>query len=156
VASRVVVRSTQVRDPWEGTALDIYRSSVAGVFREVRGILGPHNLLLTDLRAMHQISDGPVRPTALAAKLDVTAAAATQLVDRLELRGLARRAPDPRDRRATVIRLTPAGARLYACTSRQVHAMLVEIVSAMTPEALAALRRGSEDLGRVLAARGDR
>jgi DNA-binding MarR family transcriptional regulator len=159
VASRSLLRArppSAVEDPWQGTALDIYRSGVSGVFREVRAILAPHGLLLTDLKALHHLGEGPVHPTALAAKLDVTPAAATQLIDRLEHRRLVRRTPDPDDRRATVVRLAPEGARLYALTSREVHALLVEIVSAMTPEALAALRRGSEELGRVLAARSGR
>ena len=38
--------------------------------------------------------------------------AMTSRIDRLEARGLVRRAPDPRDRRATVVRLTPEGSEL--------------------------------------------
>jgi len=38
--------------------------------------------------------------------------AMTSRIDRLEARGLVRRTPDPRDRRATVVRLTPAGTEL--------------------------------------------
>lgn len=150
----VPVRSpSSAGDAWEGTELDIYRSSLHGVYREIRAILAPHRLLLTDLKALHHICASPIRPTSLAAKLDVTPAAATQLIDRLESRRLVRRTADPSDRRATVVRLTTEGARLYRRTSGEVHATLVEIVSAMSPVGLAALRRGSEDLGRVLAAR---
>jgi DNA-binding MarR family transcriptional regulator len=36
----------------------------------------------------------------------------TSRIDRLEARGLVRRTPDPRDRRATVVRLTPEGSDL--------------------------------------------
>src|SRR5262245_25291763 len=38
--------------------------------------------------------------------------AMTSRIDRLEARGLVQRTPDPRDRRATVVRLTPEGSDL--------------------------------------------
>jgi DNA-binding MarR family transcriptional regulator len=38
--------------------------------------------------------------------------AMTSRIDRLEARGLVQRTPDPRDRRATVVRLTPTGTEL--------------------------------------------
>jgi hypothetical protein len=39
---------------------------------------------------------------------------------------------------------------------RELHALLVEISAGMTASGLSALRRGSEDLARVLAARAAR
>lgn len=141
------------RNPWEGTELDIYRSTHVSMHRELRGILTPHDLLLTDYKALHLIAAQPTRPSTLASWLDVTPATATQLMDRLEQRGLLRRLPDPSDRRATLVRLTREGTRLYGRVAREVRAMLREIADAMTPEGLDALRRGNEDLRRVLAAR---
>jgi DNA-binding MarR family transcriptional regulator len=52
---------------------------------------------------------GPLRPGALAEHLRIAARSATEVVDDLERRGLAARAPDPADRRATLVRLTEAG-----------------------------------------------
>jgi DNA-binding MarR family transcriptional regulator len=143
-------------DLWAGTELDIYRSNLSSVFREIRRILGPYDLLVSDFKALHHAADGPIRPTSLATKLDVTPAAATQLVDRLEQRGLLRRFPDPGDRRATVVRLTSDGAQTYDRVAREVRAMLVEITSAMSPDGLEALRKGSEELRRILAVRAAR
>ncbi len=52
---------------------------------------------------------GPMRPGALAERLRIAPRSATEVVDDLEQRGLAERAPDPDDRRATLVNLTAAG-----------------------------------------------
>src|SRR5580704_14820154 len=52
---------------------------------------------------------GPVRPGELAARLSVEAPHVTRQVQRLQQAGYADRVPDPDDRRAQLITLTPAG-----------------------------------------------
>jgi DNA-binding MarR family transcriptional regulator len=52
---------------------------------------------------------GPMRPGGLAEHLRIAPRSATEVVDDLEQRGLAERTPDPADRRATLVTLTPAG-----------------------------------------------
>ncbi len=52
---------------------------------------------------------GPVRPGGLAARLEVEAPHVTRQVQRLQQAGYATRTPDPDDRRAQLIGLTPAG-----------------------------------------------
>jgi DNA-binding MarR family transcriptional regulator len=61
---------------------------------------------------------GPRIMSELSEELGVTARNVTALVDALEEEGLVRRVPHATDRRATVIELTPAGAR----HGRQMHA----------------------------------
>jgi DNA-binding MarR family transcriptional regulator len=62
----------------------------------------------------------------------------TRLVDRLEARGLVRRAPDPRDRRVTLVQLTPEGKALID-ELRPRHRDFVEHrISHLTPEQLEA------------------
>jgi DNA-binding MarR family transcriptional regulator len=146
-------RNRSLSDPWAGTDLDIYRSNFASLRREIRQLLVGEGLLLTDLRALHVIREQPTRPTALAVRLDLTPAAGTQLIDRLERHELVRRSRDPRDRRATVVRLTLAGSRAYERASRAVRALIQDVVRGMTPAGLDALRRGSDELARVLESR---
>jgi DNA-binding MarR family transcriptional regulator len=52
---------------------------------------------------------GPMRPGALAEHLRIAPRSATEVVDDLQQRGLVERAPDPADRRATLVNLTAAG-----------------------------------------------
>jgi DNA-binding MarR family transcriptional regulator len=51
-------------------------------------------------------------PTELYRAMMVTSGGATRRIDQLESRGLVRRTPHPRDRRASLIGLTPEGRRL--------------------------------------------
>lgn len=63
----------------------------------------------TDLSAMqHLIVAGALSPTALAERLDLSSAAVTTVVDRLEALGHVRRTPNPDDRRGTLVVPEPA------------------------------------------------
>lgn len=67
--------------------------------------LNPHQV-----RALYVVgqSDG-ARLSVLAERLRVAPRSATDVVDALEDKGLVERTPDPADRRATLVRLTPTG-----------------------------------------------
>jgi len=63
----------------------------------------------TDLEAMEQlIMDGPLSPTELARRLEITTAAATTVVDRLIAVGHVTREPHPTDRRGILVVPAPA------------------------------------------------
>jgi DNA-binding MarR family transcriptional regulator len=58
----------------------------------------------TDLSAMeHLIQRGPLSPTELAKKLDITTAAVTSVIDRLVAVGHVTREPQPNDRRGVLV-----------------------------------------------------
>ena len=61
----------------------------------------------------------PLPMSRLAEALSCDASNVTGLVDRLETRGLLRRASSPADRRVKVLQLTPAGTRLRSQLLRQ-------------------------------------
>lgn len=63
----------------------------------------------TDLSALDLLSRGAVGPAELARQLDVSTAAATGIVDRLEARGHAARQPIPGDRRRVGVHITDSG-----------------------------------------------
>ena len=68
---------------------------------------GSHNVL--------QVVGGatePLTPTEVTARLTVTSATVTGLLDTLETRGLVRRRPHPSDRRSTFVEITDDGRRL--------------------------------------------
>jgi DNA-binding MarR family transcriptional regulator len=79
------------------------------VYREHGLEPGWHDVLATLRRT------GPhyrLRPTEFSGALMLTSSGTTKRLDRLEQAGLVERAPDPDDRRGTLITLTAAGRRL--------------------------------------------
>jgi DNA-binding MarR family transcriptional regulator len=76
-----------------------------------RETLSPWDVTPSQSRALDVLMrHGESRLNVLAEHLRIAARSATEVVDDLEHRGLAERRPDPADRRATLVTLTPAGA----------------------------------------------
>ncbi len=61
---------------------------------------------------------GELPITKMAPRLLVHPTGVSKLIDKLEKQGLVRRVPNPRDRRGTLARLTPAGRRKAASASK--------------------------------------
>ena len=73
--------------------------------------LAPWDISPSHLRALRVLRrDGPIRLSALSERLHIAPRSATEVVDALEARDLARRRPDPGDRRATLVDMTEHGA----------------------------------------------
>lgn len=70
----------------------------------------------------------------------------TRLVDRLEARGLVRRAADPHDRRVTLVQLTPEGKALIDELRPRHRAYVEERMSHLSPEQLAAFHDAMQTL----------
>ncbi|MHB1435770.1 MAG: MarR family winged helix-turn-helix transcriptional regulator [Thermoplasmata archaeon] len=138
-------------DPFEGGAIGRIKGTLASLNLEIRKTLQPHGLLTSDARAMRLCMAGPTRPSTIAQGLDISPAAVTQLLDRLEERHLILRTPDPEDRRATVVSLTSQGTRLYRTVVSEIRSLLDELARELGPEGLAAVQRGADALDRALA-----
>jgi len=89
---------------------ELFWSVTRNLRRLSREALEPLNVSPSHGRALSVLMrHGPTRPGALAERLRIAARSATEVVDDLERRGLVARAPDPADRRATLVSLTEAG-----------------------------------------------
>jgi DNA-binding MarR family transcriptional regulator len=143
-------KSTSQWDPFEGGAIGRIKGSLASLTQEIRRTLDDRGLLISDARALRLCSAGPTRPSTIAQGLDISPAAVTQLLDRLEERHLIARSPDPEDRRATVIALTPSGARLYRIVVGEIRKILAEVTEELGPRGMDALERGAAELDRAL------
>lgn len=84
--------------------------------RAIDRALAPLGLSFGDfdvINTLRRLGDAAgTNPKTLAASALVTSGAMTARLDRLERAGLVERSPDPADRRAIAVRLTPEGTRL--------------------------------------------
>lgn len=78
----------------------------------------------------------------LAEALQISNAAATKLIDRLEKKALVFRGADPSDRRAMRLRLSDKGQKLAAQLSDAEQAYFSEIIARMSPSEIEALQCG--------------
>jgi len=76
----------------------------------------------------------------LAEDLDIQPITLTRLVDRLCDNGLIERRPDPNDRRAKLLYLTPAARPLLERISTQVEVLAEEVLAGLDPDAIDAVR----------------
>ena len=116
VSRRLRIQSQKALAPWEVTP---------GQARAL-GVLSRH---------------GPVRLGTLSEHLRIAPRSATEVVDDLEERGLAAREPDPADRRATLVALTPRGEEVMADIRAARGAEAEEVVARLDPDDRAALAR---------------
>ena len=80
----------------------------------------------TEAGVMRAVAAAPRRITELATAEGVTQPAVTRVVNRLEERGWVTRESDPRDGRAVMVRLTPAGRTVFERLRDEYRAMVHE------------------------------
>jgi|1186.fasta_scaffold156004_2 DNA-binding MarR family transcriptional regulator len=116
--------------------------------RRWRDALAPWDLSPHQARALRVICEGgSVRISALAEALHIAPRSATEVADGLEQRGLVERAPDPRDRRAVILRPTAAGRRVRAEVDEARSADSRDLFGRLAAEDRAALTRILRALG---------
>ena len=124
---------------------------MAGISRRIKRMLDEtldeFDLSSGEWHALGSLSRAPGgRRTAgeLASKMELSSAAMTNRLDRLEKAGLVRRIPDERDRRAVQIEVTDAGRALYERTvdaQAAKEAIVAEALTAKQQDELNALLR---------------
>src|SRR5262245_16533203 len=124
---------------------------VGGINRRIKRMLDEtldeHNLSSGEWHALGRLSRSPGgRRTAgdLAKKAELSSAAMTNRLDRLEKAGLVKRIPDEHDRRAVQIEITDAGRELYERTvdaQAAKEAIIAEALSVEQQDELNALLR---------------
>ena len=94
-------------------------------------------------------ADRALRLSELANQLGIVPRSATTVVDDLEAAGLVARSPDPNDRRATLVTLTPAGTDLLTTIRRNRRDAMVTLIDRLSAaersDLLRLLTRLSED-----------
>ncbi|MEV7605848.1 MarR family transcriptional regulator [Paenarthrobacter sp. NPDC089322] len=117
-------------------ALRDYRTSEQAMRRRTRSsmLMGEKDLLA--LRYLFEAeADGRVmKPKDLGERLGITSASMTTLIDRLVDSGHIRREPHPTDRRALILRPTPASDEEVRHTLGGMHRRMLDVASALSPE----------------------
>jgi DNA-binding MarR family transcriptional regulator len=117
----------------------------------VRRQTPPHKLTLSQGAALSRIvTAGSLRMGELAAAEEVRLPTMTELVARLEREGLARRAPDPQDRRVVLVEATDQGRLLYADLVTAREEFLRERLARLSREDRAAIEAALPALNRML------
>lgn len=121
-------------------------------FRIVAGVVGSgHPIKPSHSAVFAQIKPQGSRLTELASGANITPQSMGGIVDELEELGYVERAPDPTDRRAKLITLTPTGLAAVASGEAAVVGIEHDIVAVLGPERHQELRRM---LGELLASSG--
>jgi MarR family 2-MHQ and catechol resistance regulon transcriptional repressor len=90
---------------------------------------------------------GPQTITAIQSRVRLASGSMTAAVDRLEEKGFIRRTSAPGDRRAKVLKLTPAGNRVVEAAYRRHAAELESAMSVLNPTEKQKLRAILKKLG---------
>lgn len=96
---------------------------------------------------------GSLPVNALAPLVNLTSGSMTTAIDRLQDRGLVRRASDPADRRARIVHLTADGRRLIERVFARHSADMEAITAVLTPAERETLLRLLRKLGKHAAAK---
>jgi DNA-binding MarR family transcriptional regulator len=143
-------------DPEEAAALviQVMPKLVRTTIAAMRDTPHTAGMTLAQFKILGRLSEGEHRAGELAEALDVGGATLTVTADTLERRGLIERVRGlPDDRRAVVLRLTPAGQALYREIKARAISGMAELLSASKPSERAALVTGLAALERGLEAR---
>ena len=100
-------------------------------------------------------AEGPLTPTALAARMEMPLSTVLFRAGKLEQRGHAERTPNPDDRRSYLLRLTPAGARLLADARPRFRALAEAVEARLGGEQVSGLRGGLGELRAAIEAELD-
>jgi DNA-binding MarR family transcriptional regulator len=136
---------TQSMGYWSGRAaagLDVlnalrdYRAAETAMRRRTRSSMGMNE---TDLLALRYLLEAQhagreISPKELTAKLGISSAATTTLIDRLARSGRVRRKPHPRDRRALVLEASTASGAEVRQTMGMMHDRMVEVARSLPHE----------------------
>lgn len=133
-------------------ALRDYRVSEQAMRRRTRSsmLMGEKDLLA--LRYLFEAeADGRVmKPKDLGERLGITSASMTTLIDRLVESGHIRREPHPTDRRALILRATPASDQEVRHTLGGMHRRMMDVASALSPEEAAVVTAFLRDMRQAL------
>ncbi|MFC9437553.1 MarR family winged helix-turn-helix transcriptional regulator [Nocardia sp. NPDC057030] len=129
-------------EPVDTDLPELFLRAAKRIRRNQVGRLAPLGLTPAQARALRIIAhhDEPLRMTELAERLGIVPRSATTVVDALTAADLVTRAPDPANRRATLVTLTESGRATLARMAEARRAAAEELFATLTAEQRDTLR----------------
>jgi DNA-binding MarR family transcriptional regulator len=139
--------------PDRATAIDLVAGTLLGRAARLTRLLmrsGAHRLSRTEVGVIATLSDGSRRITELAQTEALAQPTVTQLVDKLENRGLVARARSGEDARVVMVEVTPAGTEVFEEVRAEIRANMREALIDLPDDELTDLAHASETLGGLI------
>jgi DNA-binding MarR family transcriptional regulator len=133
--------------------IDLVASTLLGRAARLTRLLmrsGAHKLSRTEVGVLATLSDGPRRITELAQTEALAQPTVTQLVDKLEGRGLVARARSGEDARVVMVEVTPAGTLVFEEVRAEIRANMREALAHLPDDELTDLVHAAETLGGLI------
>lgn len=139
--------------PDRAEAIDLVAGTLLGRAARLTRLLmpsGAHKLSRTEVGVIATLSEGPRRITQLAQTEALAQPTVTQLVDKLEGRGLVARARSGEDARVVIVEVTPAGTEVFEEVRTEIRANMREALAHLPDDELTDLTHASETLGELI------
>ncbi|WP_405137642.1 MarR family winged helix-turn-helix transcriptional regulator [Nocardia sp. NBC_01388] len=120
------------------------------LIQRVLGAVGAeHDLSIIQIRLLGVLRDRQPGMLELGAHLGLDKSSMTGLVGRAEKRGLVQRSPSPRDGRAVLVSLTPAGSALAERCTTEIGRRIIGLTDGLSTPELVELTRLSDAVVRA-------
>jgi DNA-binding MarR family transcriptional regulator len=139
--------------PQRSAAIDLVATTLLGRAARLTRLLmrsGAHDLSRTEAGVLSTLTDGPRRITELAATEALAQPTVTQLVDKLERRGLVVRGRDGDDGRVVLVEISALGRERLEQVRAEIRANMREALADLPDAELTELAHASETLGGLL------
>ena len=139
--------------PQRAEAIDLVASTLLGRANRLIRLLmrsGQHELSRTEAGVLATLTEGPRRITELAATEALAQPTVTQLVDKLEGRGLVVRGRSGDDGRVVLVEITPLGAEQLEELRAEIRADMRQALADLPDAELTELVHASETLGGLI------
>jgi DNA-binding MarR family transcriptional regulator len=139
--------------PQRAEAIDLVASTLLGRANRLIRLLmrsGAHELSRTEAGVLATLTEGPRRITELAATEALAQPTVTQLVDKLEGRGLVNRGRSGDDGRVVLVEITPLGSEHLEALRAEIRANMREALAELPDTELTELVHAADTLGALI------
>lgn len=134
-------------------AIDLVASNLLGRAARLTRLLmrsGAHEISRTEVGVLATLSEGPRRITQLAMTEALAQPTVTQLIDKLEGRGLVSRNRSEEDGRVVLVAITAAGAEALEVVRALIRANMREALADLPDAELTELAHSAETMGSLI------